>query len=288
MTPTLLGRWQIRVFLLATVGLVISLIVSLLTNKSTVPLFALLYVLLFGLVWDIIYQVITSFRWDRDWPTSFQVAAGIFEGTVLWIVILTGKLPGIPVPPPFYIFLIQYGIIWLSIFLLTQGPLRIFSVHWRYQGGQWFMSHPQRPEDEVPQSYAAPALQGASGNFLPASPQAASGDFQPVPQQRASGAFQQQASGRFQLIQPQVAGGGFQPVPQQAVSGGFQPVQSQPVHPSNPGLQQSPARLAAFQAAQPVPPAQPAQFAQPYVCACGVTSDRLVGKYCPGCGSPKV
>src|SRR5436309_14410282 len=63
MTPTLLGRWQIRIFLLATVGLLISLIVGLIV-KNTVPLFALLYVLLFGLVWDVIYQFITSFRWD--------------------------------------------------------------------------------------------------------------------------------------------------------------------------------------------------------------------------------
>ena len=41
MTPTLLGRWQIRIFLLATVGLVISLIVSLIV-WNTVPVFALL------------------------------------------------------------------------------------------------------------------------------------------------------------------------------------------------------------------------------------------------------
>ncbi len=64
MTPTLLGRWQIRFFLLATVGVVISLIVSQSIGNS-VPLFALLYMLLFGLVWDVIYQFIT---WCQQLP----------------------------------------------------------------------------------------------------------------------------------------------------------------------------------------------------------------------------
>src|SRR6266571_582878 len=99
MTPTLLGRWQIRFFLLATVGLVISLIVSQSVGNS-VPLFALLYVPLFGLVWDVIYQFITSFRWDRDWPTCFQVAAGVVEGALVWGLILTKKLPGVAEPAP--------------------------------------------------------------------------------------------------------------------------------------------------------------------------------------------
>ena len=144
MTPTLPGRWQIRIFLLSTVGLIISLIVSLIV-RNAVPLFALLYVLLFGLAWDGIYQFITSYRWDRDWPTSFQVAAGIVEGALVWGLILTKKLPGIPDSPPFIVFLIQYGAIWLSIFVLTQGPLRVLwlkvalsrgtVVHfWRYAG----------------------------------------------------------------------------------------------------------------------------------------------------------
>jgi hypothetical protein len=141
MTPTLLGRWQIRIFLLVTVGLIVSLLVGLIIGgKYQIPLLALLYVLLFGLVWDVIYQVITSYRWDRDWPTSFQVAAGVIEGALVWGLILTKTLPGISTPPHFIIFLIQYGIIWLSIFVLTQGPLRIFWLKWRYQGGQWFVS----------------------------------------------------------------------------------------------------------------------------------------------------
>ena len=140
MTPTLLGRWQIRLFLLATVGLIISLVVGLIVKDFVTPLFALLYVFLFGVLWDLLYQFITTFRWDRDWPTCYQVAAGVIEGVLVWGLILTRKLPGIPEPPPFIVFLIQYGAIWLSIFVLTQGPLRVLWLKWRYQGGQWFVS----------------------------------------------------------------------------------------------------------------------------------------------------
>jgi hypothetical protein len=156
MTPTLLGRWQIRFFLLATVGLVISLIVSQSVGNS-VPLVALLYVLLFGLVWDVIYQFITSFRWDRDWPTCFQVAAGVVEGALVWGLILTKKLPGVAEPPPFIVFLIQYGAIWLSIFVLTQGPLRVIWLKWRYQGGQWFVSRSARAGEDSYQQQPVPA-----------------------------------------------------------------------------------------------------------------------------------
>ena len=165
MTPTLLGRWQIRLFLLATVGLVISLIVSLIVRNS-VPLFALLYVLLFGLVWDVLYQFITSFRWDRDWPTCFQVAAGVIEGALVWGVILTKQLPGIAKPPPFGVYLIQYGAIWLSIFVLTQGPLRVIWLKWRYQGGQWLVSRRAQAREDTYQQPPVPALQFAGEYHL--------------------------------------------------------------------------------------------------------------------------
>ncbi len=170
MTPTLPGRWQIRIFLLATVGLVISLIVSLIV-RNAVPMYALLYVLLFGLVWDVIYQFITTFRWDRDWPTCYQVAAGVIEGVLVWGLILTRKLPGIPEPPPFIVFLIQYGAIWLSIFVLTQGPLRVLWLKWRYQGGQWFVSRGARAGEYTYQQQPVPALQFAGEYNLVTPPQ---------------------------------------------------------------------------------------------------------------------
>ncbi len=213
MTPTLLGRWQIRIFLLATVGLVIALLVGLIIGgKYQIPLLVLLYVLLFGLVWDVIYQVITSYRWDRDWPTSFQVAAGVIEGALVWGLILTKTLPGISTPPPFYVFLIQYGVTWLSIFVLTQGPLRIFWLKWRYQGGQWFVSRNAQVGQHAYQQPSMPALQGIGGN----SPQA------PVPAPQGVGGNYLQPP----VTPPQAIRTGY-PDPRQSQEGpaGLPPVQ---------------------------------------------------------------
>ncbi len=200
MTPTLPGRWQIRIFLLATVGLVISLIVSLVV-RSAVPLFVLLYVLLFGLVWDAIYHFITSYRWDRDWPTSFQVASGIIEGALVWGLILTKKLPGILDAPPFIVFLIQYGITWLSIFVLTQGPLRVIWLKWRYQGGQWFVSRSIRAGETTHQQQLSPVLQVAGGyNLQQPPPPLVVRTGNPGPRQGPAG---------LQALQPYVCACGF-------------------------------------------------------------------------------
>src|SRR6266699_4443227 len=74
-------------------------------------------------------------------------------------LILTKKLPGVAEPPPFIVFLLQYGAIWLSIFVLTQGPLRVIWLKWRYQGGQWFVSRSARAEEYSYQQQPVPAPQ---------------------------------------------------------------------------------------------------------------------------------
>lgn len=139
MTPTLLGRWETRFFLLATIGAIITLIVGLVIKNIATPFLLLGYVFAFGLVWDCIYQFISTFRWDRDWPTSFQVAAGIVEGALVWALLNYVGLPGIPAKTvPFVVFISMYASIWVLTFILMQGPLRTFLVRWRYQGGEWF------------------------------------------------------------------------------------------------------------------------------------------------------
>lgn len=247
MTPTLFGRWQIRLFLLPTVGLVITLLVGLVVHDFKTTLWALLYVLLFGMLWDMLYQFITSFRWERDWPTSFQVAAGIVEGVLIWGLILTKKLPGISQPPPPLVFWIQYGLIWLSIFVLLQGPLRIFFLSWRYQGGQWLISRASRSSEIATLPYP---VQQQVGTGTPLEPRPIAGAFAGAPPAQFAGPPPAQFAG-----------------PQPLQFAGPQPVQF----------------------AGP-PPAQFAgnQPAQPYVCACGFTSDRTSGNFCPQCGRPKV
>ena len=138
MTPTLLGRWETRLLLLGTIGIIITLIIGLVVKNFVLPFLLLGYVFLFGLVWDALYQFISTFRWDRDWPTTFQVGAGIAEGVVVWALVTYTGLPGVPARSiPFVVFISMYASIWVLTFIIAQGPLRIFLVRIRYQGGEW-------------------------------------------------------------------------------------------------------------------------------------------------------
>jgi hypothetical protein len=200
MTPTLLGRWQIRLFLLGTVGVIISLVIGFLVKDILTPLIVLGYVFLQGVILDLPYQYIVTFRWDRDWPTSFQVVAAILEGALLWGLIQTGKLPGVPRTLPFSIFLAQYGIIWLCIFMLTQGALRVFWPDWHYQGGQWLVSRKPAHQSAYPQQRGfQPPLAVQSPLQQPSGPQPVAPRYA-APLQQPSGPqpMVQQAATPFQ------------------------------------------------------------------------------------------
>lgn len=136
MTPTLVGRWQTRLALLATIGLLITLIFVLVLG-SDVFLRVLVYVAVFGVVWDIIYIFLQRYRWDRDWPAIFQVINGVTEGVFLYAVIALGLLPFLPAPDVAVgVFMVHYGLVWLAVFLWTQGPMRAIFPFWRFHGGR--------------------------------------------------------------------------------------------------------------------------------------------------------
>ena len=146
MTPTLMGRWQTRLLLLGTIGLAVTLIFGRIFNDFTTPLALLGYVLVIGFAWDILYGFVQNFRWDRDWPPLFQLAAGIVEGAFLWGLILIcdaissfnlHTLPGIAESLTLEMFIAHYATVWVTTFLATQGLLRIVFPRWRFHGGQW-------------------------------------------------------------------------------------------------------------------------------------------------------
>ncbi len=145
MIPTLSGRWQTRLLLLGTVGLVITLIFGLIFDDMIIPLTLLGYVLLFGLVWDILYNFLQTLRWDRDWPPIFFVGTGILEAVVLWglvkasplwMLVGLNSLPGVNPALTLGQFVAHYGTVWLVTFLIFLGPLKIFLLRWRFRGGQ--------------------------------------------------------------------------------------------------------------------------------------------------------
>ena len=57
---------------------------------------------------------------------------------MLWAIIEAAGLPGIPegAVPFASRFLPHYGIIWLLSFLWLQGPMRLLSLGWRFNGGR--------------------------------------------------------------------------------------------------------------------------------------------------------
>ena len=133
MTPTLSGRWQSRLLLLGSIGSLISFGFALLFN-SVMPLILLALVILFGLIWDYFYDKIQQRRWDHDWPPTFQLLAGIFEGIFIFGLIQILPLPGLPNVIQFWA---HYGTVWIFTFLASQSMMRLFFPRWRFNGGVW-------------------------------------------------------------------------------------------------------------------------------------------------------
>ncbi|MGQ4645792.1 hypothetical protein [Lyngbya aestuarii] len=139
MTPTLFGRWQTRLFLLATVGVLITLpfYLGLVGLSLGAGYFYILgYFALFGLVWDIVYIYLQKFRWDRDWPGTLQLFAGIWEAVFIVCNLKIWGLPGVPRDLPVIWFVIHYSLVWLGVYLASQTLMRILFPRWRFRGGR--------------------------------------------------------------------------------------------------------------------------------------------------------
>lgn len=141
MTPTLFGRWQTRLLLLSTVGVLVSfpfamgLIGS---SPDSVYFWILGYVAIFGLGWDVLYDYLQKYRWDRDWPAAFQLLAGIWEAIFLFCGVRIFHflpLPKDELSPG--IFLLHYSSVWLAVFIISQSLMRIIFPRWRFRGGEW-------------------------------------------------------------------------------------------------------------------------------------------------------
>jgi hypothetical protein len=143
MTPTLFGRWQTRLLLLATVGVLVSLpfVMRVIDSDAKSVYFCVLgYVAVFGLGWDVLYNYLQKFRWDRDWPAAYQLLAGIWEFIFIYCGIkLFGFLP-IPLSKDKLLptdFLLHYSLVWLAVFITSQSLMRIIFLRWRFRGGEW-------------------------------------------------------------------------------------------------------------------------------------------------------
>jgi hypothetical protein len=150
MLPTLNGRIQTRIFLLATIGSLVTLIMAAILPAGGAPLrikyqdafVVLAAVAVLGIVWECIYHFLMQWRWEKDWPTFFGFITFLNEGIVVYLLARNGVIPGIygrgaDVPlVPFWFFWLDFLAVWIVVWLVANGPMRVPFLHWRFFGGR--------------------------------------------------------------------------------------------------------------------------------------------------------
>ena len=143
MVPTLWGRIQTRIVLLAMVGSVVTALITPLlpvdgpladTYATTFAVLATVAVV--GVGWELVYHFFMQFRWEKDWPSLFGLLTMIPEGALLWGLLLLGAVPFVNGTPPFAAFAIHFVVVWTSVWLIANGPMRVPFIRWRFRGGR--------------------------------------------------------------------------------------------------------------------------------------------------------
>lgn len=144
MLPTLGGRIQTRLVLLAVIGGIVTLIIGPVLPIDA-PLSAvyknafliLATVAVVGIGWECLYHLLMQWRWEKDWPTLFGLLTGIPEGLVVWLLLSAGLIPGIAAGAvPGAAFVIDFALVWLAVWLVANGPMRVPFLRWRFFGGR--------------------------------------------------------------------------------------------------------------------------------------------------------
>jgi hypothetical protein len=139
----LTGRIQTRIFLLAIVGgLITAVIVPALPGSAPLGdkyrdgFLVLLSVAVLGVLWEFVYHFLMQWRWEKDWPTLFGLATAVPEGLLVWLLLRAGAIPGIAGTVGGGAFLIQFIAVWLGVWLVANGPMRVPFIRWRFYGGR--------------------------------------------------------------------------------------------------------------------------------------------------------
>jgi hypothetical protein len=145
MVPTLNGRIQTRIFALAVIGGLTQLwLSSLLPGMHGRPLsdvyqvtFAILgTTIVLGIAWELLYHLLMQFRWEKDWPTLFGLVTVVNEGALLWFLVKADVVPFVSSDLPLGTFVLDFAVVWLLSWLWVNGPMRVLSLHWRFNGGR--------------------------------------------------------------------------------------------------------------------------------------------------------
>jgi hypothetical protein len=143
MLPTLAGRVQTRLFLLAVIGgLVTVVVVPLVPGGAPIGdryrdgFLVLAAVAVLGVVWECAYHLLMQWRWEKDWPTMFGLVTLVPEGVLVWLLLQAKAVPGIVGMVSLAAFCIQLIAIWLSVWLAAcPRPESICGKHLRSPRG---------------------------------------------------------------------------------------------------------------------------------------------------------
>jgi hypothetical protein len=149
MLPTLLGRIQTRIFATLVIGGIWALIIgpflpgitgARYSDRLKAEFGLLIILTVLGIGWELVYHGLMQFRWEKDWPTLFGLVTLVPEGLlVYWVAVKHGidhwwfaYDHGLPKST----FLVAFLTTWIVVWLWVNGPMRIFTVHWRFRGGR--------------------------------------------------------------------------------------------------------------------------------------------------------
>lgn len=143
MLPTLAGRIQTRIALLAVIGGLVTVVLgpvlpvsAPLADRYRNGFVVLAAVAVLGVGWEFIYHFLMQWRWEKDWPTLFGLVTLVPEGLLLWLLLSAGLVPGIVGTVPAPAFCIQFLAVWLAVWLVANGPMRVPFIRWRFRGGR--------------------------------------------------------------------------------------------------------------------------------------------------------
>jgi hypothetical protein len=142
--PTLIGRLQTRIWLLAFVGSAVTGILApiLAINAPVAERYRITFVILatvavLGMGWELIYHFLMQWRWEKDWPTLLGLVTLVPEGLLIWGLLSAGLVPFISGPVSASAYWIDFIVIWLVAWAVANGPLRVPYIRWRFRGGRF-------------------------------------------------------------------------------------------------------------------------------------------------------
>lgn len=142
MTYSLSGRIQTRVLVFAVVGgLWTAMVTPILPTRVALgasyrmTFTVLLLIVVLGVLWELGYHLLQQFRWDKDWPTIFLLLTVVPEGFLIWLLLDSNSwFWDVAVTArSFWLLVVS---LWLIIWAVLSGPIRVLLVRRRWHGGR--------------------------------------------------------------------------------------------------------------------------------------------------------